>query len=726
MERKRPQLNPDDLGRLRWGLGAIIGLLSVVTVFFMDIDAWLLMPLVAIAAIAALLFPTWPARVPGFIHRLAFPFIALAFVYDLTSSQEPLPALIRLALLLILYRLVTYRQRRDDLQLVLLGLFLVIVAGVITVSLSFAVQLLAFTSCALVMLLAVTLEHADGQSPPPIKPGVVPGWARGNWRAHFTKLNVATDWRLAGLGALAFGGLVVLSGLLFLAIPRFDIQSSLFIDRLISRTTKSGFSEDIRFGEVTDITRDDSLAFSVDIADPSLMPPVPYWRMVVLDEYTGEGFRVSSRFRRDLNLGSVARVRVEGTRLRPDYNAPTWTIYMEPGISRYLPLLGDFYWMRFQEPQSFGFLEQLRVVALRREPPKMFAYRTWNMGTAQDMLDARFALDLRENPDAAAPFMQLPTEQVDLDRLTRLLGQISPESVTSTQAFSQAVIDWLAEMHSYDIASSVPAGDGDTLLRWLDSEAPGHCEFFAGSFVLLARAAGFPARIVTGFRGGTWNDFSGSFMVRNSHAHAWAEIFDPVSSSWLRFDPTPGHEQLVAQATSPTGEALTARRDSSWNARLESLRVFWYRRIVNFDLDTQEALVSSTKEFFQSQSRRIVGWTDSRIADLREWLTRPWDLGRLAAIAGILLGVGLIRILWRQFGQRWWLQARRHSNRRTDQDPVRREASRWLQRGRRRETFAWPPDLEASLLRLRFGPDTSWPDPTEIFRAARTALKTAN
>jgi len=725
MERKRPQLNPDDLGRLRWGLGAIIGLLSVVTVFFMDVDAWLLMPPVALAALAALAFPTWPAHMPGFVHRLAFPFIALFFVYDLTSSQEPLPALIRLALLLILYRLVTYRQRRDDLQLVLLGLFLVIVAGVITVSLSFAVQLLAFTCCALVMLLAVTLEHVDGQSPPPWKPGVVPAWARGSWQAHFSKMRMATDWRLAALGAIAFGGMVVMSGLLFLAIPRFDVQSSLFIDRLISRTTKSGFSEDIRFGEVTDITQDDSLAFSVDIEDPTLMPAVPYWRMVVLDEYTGDGFRVSSRFRRDLNLGSVARSRVLGTRLRPDFNAPSWTIYMEPGISRYLPLLGDFYSMTFTEPQSFGFLSRLRVVALRREPPKMFAYRTWNMGTNQDMLDAAFALDLRENPEAAAPFMQLPTESVDLERLKGLVGIISPEGITSTRAFSEAVVDWLGETHPYAISSSVPPGEGDPLLRWLDSETPGHCEFFAGSFVLLARAAGFPARIVTGFRGGSWNDFSGSFMVRNSHAHAWAEIFDPISNSWLRYDPTPGHEQLAQQAAAQSPEALAAQRDSSWNARLESLRVFWYRRIVNFDLDTQEALVSSTKDFFQSKSRELVGWTDSRLAAFREWLTQPWDLGRLTAVAMVLLGLGLVRIAWRQFGQRWWLRARRSARRRTNQDPVRKEASRWLMHGRRREAFHWPPDLEAALLRLRFGSDETWPDPTSIFRQARAALKTA-
>jgi protein-glutamine gamma-glutamyltransferase len=724
MARKRPQLNSDDLGRLRWGMGALLALLSVVTVFFMDIDAWLLMPLVTIAAIMALVRPTWPAKLPKLVHRLAFPFIALAFVYDLVSSEEPLPALIRLAMLLIFYRLITYRQRRDDLQLVLLGLFLVVVAGVITVSLSFAVQLLAFTSCALVMLLAVTLEHADGSSPPAYAPGVVPSWARGTWRNHFSRLRTSTDWRLAALGMGAFGGLVVLSGLLFLAIPRFDIQSSLFIDRLISRTTMSGFSEDIRFGDVTSITQDDSLAFSVDLTDPSAMPLVPYWRMVVLDEYTGEGFRLSSDFRRTLNGFSVPRNRVLGTNLRPDYNAPSWTIYMEPGISRYLPLLGNFYSMTFTEPQTFSVSDQLRIVALQREPPKMFAYRTWNMDTRSELYDPTFALEKRDNPSIADPFLTLPDAASDQVRLRELLTEVSATPMTDAREFGSRVINWLEDIHPYALSSSVPPGEGDTLIRWLDSEAAGHCEFFAGSFVMLARAAGFPARVVTGFRGGSWNDFSGSFMVRNSNAHAWAEVFDDTSNAWIRFDPTPGNQALADLSDqADSAAALAAARDQSWNARLESLRVFWYRRIVNFDLQTQEQLVSSTKAFFQEKSQAIIAWTDARIAEVRGWVMRPWDLSRIGQIMALLGGGALLIWGWRRMGSQWWFALRRSTNRKSHHDPVRKEASRWLQRGAKRAEFSWPPELQSELLRLRFGDSDKWPDPLHIFRAARTALK---
>ena len=487
MERKRLQLNPDDLGRLRWGLGAVQALLSVVTVFFMDVSAGLIMPVVAVAALAALLWPRWPARVPGFVHRLAFPFIALAFVYDLTSTSEPLPALICLDLLLILYRLITYRQRRDDLQLVLLGLFLIVVTGAITVSISFASQLIALTGCALIMLLAMTLEHPDGRAPKAPAPDVVPSWTRGSWRQHFRKLKNTIDWRLSALGIAGFSIMVLLSGFLFLAIPRFDIQSSLFIDRLLTRSTKSGFSEEIRFGDVTSITQDDGLAFSVDVTDPTALPCSPYWRMVVLDEYTDEGFRLSQDFKRSLRGFRVPRQRVSGTRTKREGSPPGFPIFMEPGISRYLPITGDFYWMRFQGPLDFILNTKLRVVALQREPVKVFAHETWNMGTDDALYDATFALARRDDHTAGENFLTLPGDEIARNRLTALLTEINPADRTpNIREFDRLIMQWLSDVHPYALSSAVPDGDGDNLLRWLESEAAGHCEFFAAAAGMIS------------------------------------------------------------------------------------------------------------------------------------------------------------------------------------------------------------------------------------------------
>ena len=65
----------------------------------------------------------------------------------------------------------------------------------------------------------------------------------------------------------------------------------------------------------------------------------------------------------------------------------------------------------------------------------------------------------------------------------------------------------------------------------------GYCEHFSSSFVVLMRAAGIPARVVTGYAGGYRNPIGGYWLVLHSSAHAWAEVWLP-GRGWVRVDPT--------------------------------------------------------------------------------------------------------------------------------------------------------------------------------------------
>jgi transglutaminase-like putative cysteine protease len=65
----------------------------------------------------------------------------------------------------------------------------------------------------------------------------------------------------------------------------------------------------------------------------------------------------------------------------------------------------------------------------------------------------------------------------------------------------------------------------------------GFCEHYASAFVFLMRAAGVPARVVAGYQGGELNPVDGYLVVRQSDAHAWAEIW-LSGQGWVRFDPT--------------------------------------------------------------------------------------------------------------------------------------------------------------------------------------------
>lgn len=728
---RRPQLTGDEMQQLKWLLGGVLTLLALSTVLYMDVEAWTLVVITAAATVVMMVKPTLPARLPGYVHTLAFPVIVAFFVADLWLKAEILPAMVRLDMLLLLYRGLTYRQRRDDLQIVVLGLFLVVIAGVLTVSILFAVHLLVYTGCALALLLVITLSEVG--SPPRSQavwePGVPPSWAANvKWRSLLKRLRGVADWRVVTLGLVLFAGVVGVSTLLFLAIPRFQIQSTMFLDRLITKKAKSGFSDTIRFGDVTEIQQDNSLALSVDVSDQSLIPAAPYWRMVVLDEYLNGTFKLSPTLRSQ-EFGSErvhGFVRGDSRLLR---NEPVyWTFYLESGVSRYLPLLGRFAELRFREQQSVRQALNLGVVALRDEPATMTAYRVEGFDLSGVLPDPAFAQrwSARTRISETSPGLQvrLALPELDARAVQSSVSEIIGTRVVSAAEFTQRAGEWLRQNHRYSLSPEIPGGEGDPLVRWLTSRAPGHCELFAGAFVLLARSAGFPSRVVTGFRGGTWNGYSNNFTIRNADAHAWAEIFDVTTGAWLRADPLEIPRAATETAEAADAALIASRLDRSWAARLDSLRVFWYRRIVSFDQNAQVETLKVLKEATQSSGTRLREAVRGSLEAFRTWFTQPWDPRRvLTWISGTGIVVALAW-LWRRFGRASW-RIRWRSKGARREDPVRREAGRWLMRLRDCGGEAAVAETISNLQRLRFGPPSSSAAAEVVFGRARHQRRAA-
>ncbi len=283
--------------------------------------------------------------------------------------------------------------------------------------------------------------------------------------------------------------------------------------------------------------------------------------------------------------------------------------------------------------------------------------------------------------------------------------------------FARRATSYLSARHAYSLSSALPPGTGDPLVRWITSNQPGHCEFFAGAFTLLARAAGHRARVVTGFAGGTWNAFEGYFMVRNSDAHAWCEIYDGLE--WLRVDPTPGAAGFGSSEGSLAGTLQTG--DRSWTAYLDSLRVIWYRRIVNFDQRQQFEVADAVKSLTRRSGERLLQVAVVAMERIEAWIRKPWDWDRIArtSLATTLI-VTVTVAAWRT-RRRWWGRLRFSGA----GDPVRARAGVWLGRLHHAGALGIEPKLTASLQRLRFGPGKSRGYPAELFVRARRAVRRA-
>lgn len=746
--RKPPRLSLAELLLFKWVLGGFLALLAIWMVFHVDPDFWMTAGVATVLVLAGLLRPDLPARVPDWVWKGIVPVILVVFLFRLMTA-DLIPALITLNIWLVVYRTLCPGSRREEMQFLLLCLLLIVVTGVLLVSLLFGLQLLIFTALAMSYLFIVNLaESAAANAEKSEKQ-----WRHLNVFFFFRRFGQVLDFKLVVLGTLLFFTIMGVSTLLFMVIPRVQFDGSISFLDFNRGGSRTGFSANVSLGEVVRITEDTSIALRVDVSPGMALPETPYWRMVVLDEYSRGGMRISASAASTMGLDwDALPIRRHELPVITREQGPTgdakgrWSFFLEGNVSQFLPYLGTFERLVHRDPGELTANPVLGLYSLRRISGSLTSYQIEGMDFSGRIHDPVLAgggpllaqLDPfismleeihDENPRAVAyPQTLLQTFRGRLHQayLEDLVAEITGGREMTAQEFSRAATRWLASRHSYSLSVTLPQPEGpfrDPVIRWMQHELPGHCEFFAVAFTLLARTAGHPTRVVTGFKGGTWNGFENYFMVRNSDAHAWCEIYDG-EGYWIRVDPTPGSDEVGGAPVLMAGGTDHFLADNSMAAYLDSLRMIWYRRIVSFDQSSQVQVMRGVRDFFVRSYQKTVVLLERAGSLFVEWLLRPWDVLRmgywvLLTLAGTALFY-LLQWVWKHAEARLL-----HSGR--FEDPVRNRAGRYLLRLRdMARTAAEPLVIDERLLddlhRLRYGAADTWPDPAEVFRRVRKAL----
>jgi hypothetical protein len=164
------------------------------------------------------------------------------------------------------------------------------------------------------------------------------------------------------------------------------------------------------------------------------------------------------------------------------------------------------------------------------------------------------------------------------------------EQAGSDAAFVAAVLNKFRN-EEYFYTLQPPQLELNSVDDFLFNTRRGFCEHFASAFTMLARAAGIPARVVTGYQGGELNPISGYLLVRQSEAHAWSEVW-LEGRGWVRVDPTaavaPQRIEGGLEAALSEGESLPGRflRQSSLLTQLrlawDAANTFWNNQVVAF------------------------------------------------------------------------------------------------------------------------------------------------
>lgn len=481
--------------------------------------------------------------------------------------------------------------RRDLNYSLLVALILMSIAAVTSNSMAYGLCLLVYGLTYFVAA-AVHVQRLKEES---LAGGFVPessskALTRPNWRESFQ-----FSWRWLGF----WGQMLALSGLLFLAFPKFQSfkiralpfswQPRLNLPRFSrGRVQNPGFpqtSDPKEFRKQARLNRSQGYAGFNQIVDLQLRGALEakvalrirrsqssYLRGLAFDHYDGQFWTCSNTTTRTLSCAT------------PPVNLNT---QFSPSLRGVKGKISGI------DPGSLS-QENVQIISIETELPNIVlasseaqslffpgdeVYRDRNGNVLSPyalelgMLYSVISREPREIPellDQLSPedrlgekqnsrCYQLPesyskpgTPEYRLAELAHRLTDQQPNSYRKVLA----LVHYLSQNYQYDLQVDRYPDDSDIAAHFVLTQKRGYCEQFATSLAVMTRCIGLPSRYVTGYLPGSYNPFTGNFEILSSDAHAWTEIYLP-NYGWLTFDATPpGQVQRDA--------SLSGQTDSMW------------------------------------------------------------------------------------------------------------------------------------------------------------------
>ena len=334
----------------------------------------------------------------------------------------------------------------------------------------------------------------------------------------------------------------------------------------------TGLSDSMTPGNISLLSQSEAIAFRAkfDAAAPDRRRL--YWRGPVFWHFDGRTWRAGN-----VRVSELAEFEPRGQPL-------FYSVTLEPHERNWLFALD----MPAKVPPGAGATGDFQLLArlpvrnrVRYETSSFLEYRAIGGATPHELAAAR------QIPEDFNP------------RAVALAQSWRREAVTDERIVARAIEYFRRANLQYTLAP--PPLGRDSVDEFLFESKSGFCEHFSSAFVFMMRAAGVPARVVTGYQGGELNPIDGYLVVRQSDAHAWAEVWT-AQDGWIRVDPTavavPLRVESGLAAAVPATDPLPlfGRADLTWLRALrfnwEALANYWNQWVVGYNTDRQRDLLS--------------------------------------------------------------------------------------------------------------------------------------
>lgn len=438
---------------------------------------------------------------------------------SLTNLVVPL---VNLLSLLLALRLAGEKSPRHILQLFLLATIVLAASSMLTLN-------LAYLFCLILIILFVTA-----------------GLVLLSFYASAPQLSFSRRYWVLLIKTIAIlpAASLILMLALFVILPRTQTPLWNFLNP--ESTAKTGMSDQVKPGTVTDLATNEQLAFRVETE--RLEPDALYWRGIVFNKLDGQTWQRSDGIpEEDIITAPESEIEL--------------TFYSEPKVNRYLVTL--------DRPV------EVKSIRHNQSPDSVIEGRFQDNRSISYKVRAQYQARSRQ-VDNGSDYLALPQ-----NLSARLLSVADRIKAGDSFSSKRELLDrfFLQQGLSYS-ASRLPQTE-QAVDSFLFDSRRGYCEYFASSYALLLRMAGIPSRLVGGYLGGAFNQIGGYYLVYESSAHVWVEALDDAGI-WQRIDPS----RLAINSD----EAFTLNRQqgiSTLGAMVDAAVHGWSRFVLNYDLHRQ-------------------------------------------------------------------------------------------------------------------------------------------
>ncbi len=363
---------------------------------------------------------------------------------------------------------------------------------------------------------------------------------------------------------------------LFVLVPR--IPGPLWSLPNNNSAASTGLSSEMSMGDITQLADNHDPVFRVSFSDEAPSAEKLYWRGPVLWKTDGRNW--------------VADNKSANKQTSPD---------------NFIPMAEPISYQVTLQPQHNQWLFALDLPTTlpknsRLSPDYQLLHKDKINDVYRYSVQSVLSYQNRQlNPSERLAALQLPTQR---NSETLALGKQWQQLQLNNRELVEHALNYIRQQPFYYTRKPPALQGNDPVDQFLFDTRQGFCEHYAAAFVTLMRAMDIPARVVTGYQGGEYNELGNYLLVRQSDAHAWTEVW-LESEGWLRIDPTSVIDPSRIEAYDDLQRFSSTQNDALFNPdtrwliqawlqsqrRWDAVNHLWNQWVLGFDDKKQQQLL---------------------------------------------------------------------------------------------------------------------------------------